>query len=235
MTLIFGIVFFILAKWGFPMITDSVQKRADRINASIKAAKEAEEKLRNLAAEQSEMIEEARKEQARILKEAAASRDMIVEQAKVQAQDEATKIMDHARTQIAADKESALRDIRKEVALLSVSVAEKVLKKDLEDSGSQTELVNRLVDEIGKKSILVLGNSSGELAMAQYTVQNNGKAFLLLCDDMERDYGILDVAKSFAEECEALSFETISIKDDFVKIYGDHVIKVEDIQLEEAA
>ena len=78
MTLIFGIVFFILAKWGFPMITDSVQKRADRINASIKAAKEAEEKLRNLAAEQSEMIEEARKEQARILKEAAASRDMIV-------------------------------------------------------------------------------------------------------------------------------------------------------------
>ena len=151
MTLIFGIVFFILAKWGFPMITDSVQKRADRINASIKAAKEAEEKLRNLAAEQSEMIEEARKEQARILKEAAASRDMIVEQAKVQAKDEATKIMDHARTQIAADKESALRDIRKEVALLSVSVAEKVLKKDLEDSGSQTELVNRLVDEIGKE------------------------------------------------------------------------------------
>ena len=151
MTLIFGIVFFILAKWGFPMITDSVQKRADRINASIKAAKEAEEKLRNLAAEQSEMIEEARKEQARILKEAAASRDMIVEQAKVQAQDEATKIMDHARTQIAADKESALRDIRKEVALLSVSVAEKVLKKDLEDSCSQTELVNRLVDEIGKE------------------------------------------------------------------------------------
>ena len=151
MTLIFGIVFFILAKWGFPMITDSVQKRADRINASIKAAKEAEEKLRNLAAEQSEMIEEARKEQARILKEAAASRDMIVEQAKVQAQDEATKIMDHARTQIAADKESALQDIRKEVALLSVSVAEKVLKKDLEDSGSQTELVNRFVDEIGKE------------------------------------------------------------------------------------
>ena len=151
MTLIFGIVFFILAKWGFPMITDSVQKRADRINESIKAAKEAEERLRNLAAEQSEMIEEARKEQARILKEAAASRDNIVEQAKVQAQDEAAKIMDHARTQIAAEKESAMRDIRKEVALLSVSVAEKVLKKDLESGDSQSELVDRLVDEISKE------------------------------------------------------------------------------------
>ena len=151
MTLIFGIVFFILAKWGFPMITDSVRKRAERINESITAAKEAEERLRNVAAEQSEMIEEARKEQARILREAAASRDMIVEQAKVQAQDEAAKIMEHARTQIAADKESALRDIRKEVALLSVSVAEKVLKKDLEDSVSQDEFVGRLVDEITKE------------------------------------------------------------------------------------
>ena len=97
------------------------------------------------------MIEEARKEQARILKEAAASRDNIVEQAKVQAQDEAAKIMDHARTQIAAEKESAMRDIRKEVALLSVSVAEKVLKKDLESGDSQSELVDRLVDEISKE------------------------------------------------------------------------------------
>ena len=71
MTLIFGIVFFVLAKWGFPMITGSVEKRAQRIGDSIKAAKEAEEKLRNLAEEQSRMIEETRQEQSRILKEAA--------------------------------------------------------------------------------------------------------------------------------------------------------------------
>ena len=82
MTLIFGIVFFVLAKWGFPMITGSVEKRAQRIGESIKAAKEAEERLRNLAEEQSRMIEEARQEQSRILKEASASRDSIVEQAK---------------------------------------------------------------------------------------------------------------------------------------------------------
>jgi len=59
--------------------------------------------------------------------------------------------MDHARTQIAAEKESAMRDIRKEVALLSVSVAEKVLKKDLESGDSQSEWVDRLVDEISKE------------------------------------------------------------------------------------
>lgn len=154
MTLIFGIVFFVLAKWGFPMITGSVEKRAARINDSIKAAKEAEEKLRNLAEEQSRMIEETRQEQSRILKEAAASRDNIVEQAKVQAREEASRILDQARTRIAAEKESALRDVRKEVALLSVSVAEKVLKTSLSDGSEQSALVDRLVDEVSSSKDL---------------------------------------------------------------------------------
>lgn len=148
MTLIFGIVFFVLAKWGFPMITDSVQKRADRINESIKKAKEAEESLRNLASEQDALVEKARKEQAKIMKEAAASRDALIEQAKVQARDEAAKIIDQARTQIAAEKESALRDVRKEVAMLSVAVAEKVMRKDLAQDSGRDELLRRLVDEI---------------------------------------------------------------------------------------
>ena len=154
MTLIFGIVFFVLAKWGFPMITGSVEKRAKRINDSIKAAKEAEEKLRNLAGDQSRMIEETRQEQSRILKEAAASRDSIVEQAKVQAREEAARILDQARTQIAAEKESALRDVRKDVAMVAVSVAEKVLKKSLSDVDGQSALVERLVDEISSSKDL---------------------------------------------------------------------------------
>ena len=154
MTLIFGIVFFVLAKWGFPMITGSVEKRAQWIGESIKAAKEAEGKLRNLAEEQSRMIEETRQVQSRILKEAAASRDNIVEQAKVQAREEASRILDQARTQIAAEKESALRDVRKEVALLSVSVAEKVLKASLSDGAEQSALVDRLVDEVSSSKDL---------------------------------------------------------------------------------
>ncbi len=154
MTLIFGIVFFVLAKWGFPMITGSVEKRAERINDSIKAAKEAEERLRNLADEQSRMIEEARREQARILKEAAASRDSLVEQAKAQAREEAARILEQARTQIAAEKESALRDVRKDVAMVAVSVAERVLKKNLADSGEQEGLIDRLMDEISSNKDL---------------------------------------------------------------------------------
>lgn len=148
MVLIFGIVLFILAKWGVPVITSAVRERSDRIADSIRKAREAEERLASLASEQAALIDEARKEQTRILKEAAASRDALVEQAKDQARDEAARILAHARTQISADKESALRDIRREVALLSVSVAEKVLKKELSGDAARVELMSKLLDEM---------------------------------------------------------------------------------------
>ena len=148
MTLIFSIVLFILAKWGFPMITQSVRERAERISASIRKAKEAEDALRNLAEQQARLVESAKAEQLRILPEAAASRDALIEQAKVQAQDEAGKILSRAREEIAAEKETALREIRSLVADLSVDVAEKVLRRELSGEGRQEAYIGRLVDEL---------------------------------------------------------------------------------------
>ena len=98
MVLIFGIVFFILAKFGFPMITGMVDKRAERIGDSISKAREAEEKLAALAQEQEKMIEQTRLEQGRILKEAAEARDAMVAQAKEQAAEEASKILEKAKS-----------------------------------------------------------------------------------------------------------------------------------------
>ena len=148
MTLIFAIVFFVLAKWGFPAITGMVEKRAERIDESISKARKAEEQLAGMEERQAAMIGETRAEQARILKEAAQARDTMVDQAKRQAQEEATKILDHARTQIAVEKETALMDIRTQVAAMSVDVAEKILREKLSDSKTQMDLINRMVDEI---------------------------------------------------------------------------------------
>ena len=147
MTLIFAIVLFILAKFGFPMITGMVDKRSERINESIAKAKEAEQKLARLAEEQKRMIEEARLEQDRIFKEATDTRTTIIAQARQDAQDEAAKILAHAKTQIAAERESAIRDIRRQVAAISVEVAEKVVRKDLEEDSEQMDLLARMVDE----------------------------------------------------------------------------------------
>ena len=103
-------------------------------------------------------MEEAKQEQGRILKEAAESRDVMVEQAKQQARDEASRILYQARTQIAAEKENALRDIRKEVAVLSVGVAEKVLRKDLGEEVNRSGLLDRLVEEASSNRDAKLDN-----------------------------------------------------------------------------
>ena len=112
MLLIFAVVFGILAKFGFPVITKMIAKRRDHIDNSLRLAEEAEVKLGQIKQEHARIIAQAREEQNRILKEAAQERDNIIRMAQTQAQDEARKILDEAKTRIDAEKESALRDIR---------------------------------------------------------------------------------------------------------------------------
>lgn len=147
MVLIFGILFFVLAKFGFPIITGMVDKRNERINESIGKAKEAEMKLALLADEQKQMIEEARKEHARILNEAADTRDRIVNEAREKAREETSAMIAKAREEIALEKESAMRSVRREVASLSVEIAEKLVRHDLEETQKQEELIASLIDE----------------------------------------------------------------------------------------
>lgn len=150
MVLIFGIVFFILAKFGFPIITGMVDKRNSRIQDSLREAREIEQRMADILKEQQTIIEQARKEQASILRDASEAKKNIIEQARVQADDEARKIVAEARTQIAVEKESAMRDIRRQAALLSVSIAEKVLRSKLSSEEYQLEYLERLADEAGK-------------------------------------------------------------------------------------
>jgi F-type H+-transporting ATPase subunit b len=147
MTVIFAIVFFLLAKFGFPVITDMVHKRQERIDRSIKDAREIEMRMGQMVEEQARMLDEARKEQAKILREATDTRNKILANAKEEAREEAAKILAEARTEIESEKEAALRDVRKEVAVLSVSIAEKILRKELSDDAQQQEYIDRMVDE----------------------------------------------------------------------------------------
>ena len=137
MVIIFGIVFFILAKYAFPVITGMVDKRKQYIDSSLEAARQANEQLQQVKAESEALLARAHEEQTAILKEA-----------RERARTEARKALDETRHQIAAEKESAINDIRRQVAILSVDVAEKVLRKKLSDDKEQLELVNRLLDEV---------------------------------------------------------------------------------------
>ena len=104
---------------------------------------------------------------------------------------------------------------------------EVLLSGNLVQKNQRTNKVFTIVDEIGVPPLLVFGNSSGDLSMAQYALQHGGRAYMLLCDDTERDYGSLDTAAAFAETCRALGFETVSMRDEFETIYANGVIKTE--------
>ena len=153
MTIIFAIVFFILAKFGFPVITSSVEKRSEKIAQSLKDADEIAARMEAWKVEQAQLLEKTRREQSAILKEATETKARIVADAKTQARAEADKILAEAKLQIAAEKESALRDVRREVALLGVQVAEKVLRHELSDEGSQRAFLDQLVDEANETPI----------------------------------------------------------------------------------
>lgn len=147
MTVIFAIVFFILAKFGFPIITNMVEKRSDYIGKSLESAREAERKLQHLAEEQQALIDDTRHEQSRILRDAASARDEMIAAARDQAKAEADALIADARRQIADEKESALRDVRRQVADLSVAVAEKVLRRELDSQEAQRTLAETYIDE----------------------------------------------------------------------------------------
>ena len=153
MTVIFAIVFFILAKFGFPVLTDMVRKRQERIDRSIESAREIEQRLSNLAAEEERSLAEARKERSAMLREASEERSRIIAEAREEARAQTEKMISEAKVQIAAEKESALRDVRKEVALLSVQVAEKVLRREMEGSEEQNAFIDKMVEEASQASL----------------------------------------------------------------------------------
>ena len=147
MVVIFGLLFFLLWKFGFPIITSMVEKRNSTIEKSLKDAHEIEARMGQMVEEHARMLDEARKEQAQILREATDTRNKILATAKDEAREEAAKILAEARTEIEAEKEAALRDVRKEVAVLSVSIAEKILRKELSEDKEQREYIDRMVEE----------------------------------------------------------------------------------------
>ena len=148
MALIFAIVFFVLAKFGFPVITGMVERRNARIADSIEAARKAEEALEHLTSEQERIIAQTRAEQALLKKEAAEEREKMIATARDQARIEAQKILDEAKGRIEEEKEAALKEMRREVALMSLAIAEQVIRKEMKTDEGQKQLVEKLIDQV---------------------------------------------------------------------------------------
>ena len=152
MLLAFLVVFFVLAKWGFPAIVGMVESRKKYIDESLRKAHEASERLENIKQEGEAILQEAREKQAAMLKEATETRGAIVEKAQEQARQEGARLLSDAKAEIEAEKQNAIRDIRAQVAELSVQIAEKILREKLDTSDSQMKMIDKLLDEVSSEA-----------------------------------------------------------------------------------
>lgn len=148
MTIVFLIVLAVLWKWGFPAITKMVKERKDYIDDSLRKAHEANEKLANIQKEGESILQEAHEKQAAVLKEATATRDAIIAKAENQAKDRGAQLINDAKAEIEQEKQQAIREIRGQVAELSVKIAEKIIKQQLATDDKQMELINKILDDV---------------------------------------------------------------------------------------
>lgn len=150
MTLVFGIVLFLLGKFAFPTITAMVERRKRRIEQALEDAALTERRMAEWEVQQAQLLDEAHRAQAALYQEATKARERILAEAKAEAAEAASRLMQEAQLQIASERERALRDIRREVATLSIEVAQKILRRELSDKSAQSAFVDALVDEASR-------------------------------------------------------------------------------------
>ena len=151
MLIIFGIVMFILKKYAWGPILKALKDREKSISDALNSAEKARKEVAGLKASNDQIIAEARREKDIILKEARDIKDKIVAEAKNQANAEGQKSIEYAKQQINAEKIAAINDIKIQVAELSVMIAEKVIRKQLENPKDQEKLVEDLLKDMKLK------------------------------------------------------------------------------------
>jgi len=154
MVLSFGGVFFVLAKYAFPVILKMVEERKAYIDNSLKLADETNAQLELLKAEGQKIITIAREEQVTILNDALSVKEQIIKEARNEAKAEASKLLEAVRKQIRKEQADAILEVRSQVAILAVDIAEKVIRMQLNDKEKQMGMINRLIDEGENKTMI---------------------------------------------------------------------------------
>jgi F-type H+-transporting ATPase subunit b len=141
-------VFFLLKKFAWKPVLNALKQRENTIENALKSAENAKKEMERLNADNERIIAEAKLERDRIIKEARELKETIVIDAKEQANAEAEKLIETARNNIKAEKETAIKDISNHVAQLSVLISEKLLQEKLTDDKEQKELIDKLLREV---------------------------------------------------------------------------------------
>lgn len=143
MIIAFGILAFILMKWGWPVILRSLNEREKAISDALNAAEETKKQMAQLQAKNDDLLKEAKQQRDEILRNARLTSEQIIEDARAKATVEADRIVESARENINYEKLKAMHDLKNQIATLSIEIAEKLIKEELSDKEKANDLVSR--------------------------------------------------------------------------------------------
>jgi F-type H+-transporting ATPase subunit b len=148
MTLSFLLLFFILKKFAWKPILSMLQQREQKIDEALHAAEKAREEMKELQINNEKLLRDAKVEREKIVAEARQLKDKILDEARQKGNEEAQRMVEAAREAIKFEKMAAITELKNQIALLSIDIAEKVLNEELAVSAKQKQLINNLLDEI---------------------------------------------------------------------------------------
>lgn len=147
-TFIFFLLLLILRVFAWKPILNAVKNREASIKSALESAEKAKEDMKKLQSKNEEILQQAKAERDSLMKEAREVKDKIIAEAKEKAQQEAAKLVENARMNIKNEKTAALEEIKSQIAVLSVDIAEKILREKLANGKEQSELITRLIDDV---------------------------------------------------------------------------------------
>lgn len=150
-TIVFLVLIFLMAKFAWKPILGAIKQREDSINDALASAEDARKEMQNLHADNEKLLQEARLQRDAMLKEARELKEKVVADASVEAKEKADKIVAQAQITIQNEKNSALADIKNQVAELSLEIAEKVIRRELSNTEQQHRLVEEMLEDVTLK------------------------------------------------------------------------------------
>ena len=146
-TVLLLIIIFLLGKFAWKPIMSSLAEREGGIQDALDSAEKAKMEMENLQADNQKLLQEARMERETMLKEAREMKTKMIDDAKTEAQIQANKMIEQAQVAIESEKKSAMAELKSQVALMSIEIAEKVVQNELSSKSKQMELVDKMLGE----------------------------------------------------------------------------------------
>ena len=147
-TVLLLLLIFLMVKFAWKPILNSLNEREEGIQGALDAAENAKKEMQNLHADNEKLLKQARAERELMLKEAREIKEKMIADARGEAQEQANKMIVQAQESIRSEKHAALAELKNQVASMSVEIAEKVVRTELADKNKQLSLIEKMLEDV---------------------------------------------------------------------------------------